>query len=309
MAILTSPPIAAAVVETEAFSTNSNASSGVSWGAVLGGAATGAVVSLLLLMLGAGIGLSAVSPWAGTGATASAVGVGAAIWLVVMQWLSAGLGGYLTGRLRVKWSGIRSHEAFFRDTANGFLSWAIATLVGAGLLTSAVSGILGTGANAVAGVASSAAQGTAQSGITDPTAYFVDSLFRAPAQSVNAAAPAAMPATPELRGEVARILATGLRDGDVSPADRAYLAQMAAARTGIAQDEAERRVAGMIDQAKAAAAKAATAADEARKVGATLSYLSFFALMIGAFIAAAAAALGGIHRDENETPGARALAR
>ena len=49
-------------------------SSGVSWGAVIGGAFVAAAFYLILLALGAGLGLSAVSPWSSVGASASAVG-------------------------------------------------------------------------------------------------------------------------------------------------------------------------------------------------------------------------------------------
>jgi len=75
-----------------------------------------------------GVGLSVASPW-GNGASAATLGVGAALWLVVVQWLSSAFGGYLTGRLRTKWQGVHTHEVFFRDTANGFLVWALATVV------------------------------------------------------------------------------------------------------------------------------------------------------------------------------------
>jgi len=56
-------------------------------------------------------------------------------WLIVTQWLASGLGGYLAGRLREKWVGIRTDEVLFRDTAHGFLAWALATLIVVTLLT------------------------------------------------------------------------------------------------------------------------------------------------------------------------------
>ena len=60
-----------------------------------------------------------------------------AIWLIVMQWISSGVGGYIAGRLRTRWIGTHTHEVFFRDTAHGLVTWAVATvLVAATLATS-----------------------------------------------------------------------------------------------------------------------------------------------------------------------------
>jgi hypothetical protein len=71
-----------------------------------------------------------------------------------------------------------------------------------------------------------------------------------------------------------------------------------AARTGLSQPDAEKRVSDVIDQAKAAEAKARDAADAARKAGAYLALFTALAMLIGAFIASVAGALGGAHRDE-----------
>ncbi len=74
----------------------------VSWGAIIAGATAAAALSLILLFLGAGLGMSSVSPWAHKGASASAFGIAAIIWLTVTQVLSSGMGGYLAGRLRTR---------------------------------------------------------------------------------------------------------------------------------------------------------------------------------------------------------------
>ena len=102
--------------------------SAVSWPAIIAGAVVAAATSVLLLALGSGFGLASVSPWAG-GASPLTFTVMTAIWLIVMQWVASGLGGYLTGRLRTRWIGTHVHEVFFRDTAHGFLSWALATVI------------------------------------------------------------------------------------------------------------------------------------------------------------------------------------
>jgi hypothetical protein len=171
--------------------------SGEAWGAIIGGALGAAAISVILLILGSGLGLSVVSPWSGAGASATAIGVGTVVWLIVVQWVASAFGGYLTGRTRPR--GEPSDEVFFRDTANGFLAWALATLLVAAVLTSAISAIVGTGAQVAATVASGAVQSAAQgtvSGIgqsaADPTAYLVDSLYRPAAAG---AAPGASPGT------------------------------------------------------------------------------------------------------------------
>jgi len=101
--------------------------SAVSWGAIVAGAVVAMVTSLLLLMLGSGLGLVATSPWTADAGTAKALGIGAIVWLIVMQLASAALGGFVGGRLRTRWSAT-ADEVFFRDTAHGLLVWAVATL-------------------------------------------------------------------------------------------------------------------------------------------------------------------------------------
>ena len=78
---------------------------------------------------GSRLGTSAVSPWSFKNPAPATFGTAAAIWLIVTQWLSSAFGGYLTGRLRKKWVGIRTDEVVFRDTAHGLLAWALATLM------------------------------------------------------------------------------------------------------------------------------------------------------------------------------------
>jgi hypothetical protein len=196
--------------------------SAVSWGAVLAGAAAAAALSLILLLLGVGLGLAAASPWAGDGASAGTLGVVGIVWLAFTQLAASGLGGYLAGRLRVRWRDTDADEVHFRDTAHGLLSWAVATLFTAAVLTASVGAIAGIGvkgvavaagtaatataATAAAGAATDDAAGTgASSSATPRTAlghddfgYYVDTLLRpaATGPTTTSAAPAnANPAT------------------------------------------------------------------------------------------------------------------
>ena len=117
------------------------------WGAIIGGALGAIAVSIILFTAGSGFGLSTVEPWSFANRMPETFAIGAAIWLVIMQWLSAAFGGYLAGRLRAKWIGLRTDEVLFRDTAHGLLAWALATVVVAALFAL---GTLGTSAAVVA---------------------------------------------------------------------------------------------------------------------------------------------------------------
>ena len=168
--------------------------SAVSWGAILAGAAGAAALSLILLIFGTGLGLSSVSPWAHDGVTPRTFGVSAILWVTFTQLVASGLGGYLAGRLRTKWGGAQVDEVYFRDTAHGFLAWAVASLATAALLTSVigsiVSGGIRAGATVAGGAAATAAAATAGIAASDAgvatakpdtdkvMGYFTDSLFR-----------------------------------------------------------------------------------------------------------------------------------
>jgi hypothetical protein len=262
-------------------------SSAVSWPAIFAGTFAAVALSIVLTSLGAGLGLTTISAWPNSGASITTFTISAGIGLIVVQWLSSALGGFITGRLRTKWTGVHTHEVFFRDTAHGFLSWALATIVGTVLLAAAASSIVGGGVRAASTVAGGAAQ-AATSGVSG---YAVDSLFRS--DRIDASA-----SSQEVTAQATRILANGLRTGDVPPADRTYLTQLVAAKTGISQADAQKRVDDTIAATKETEVKTRQAADAARKATATLAIFSALSLMIGAFIASAAAAYGGNIRDD-----------
>lgn len=255
---------------------------GVSWGAVAAGAVVIAALSLMLLAFGTGMGFSAVSPWGHSGVSATTLSVAAGIYLLVAACLSSAIGGYLAGRLRRRWARLHTHEVYFRDTAHGFLAWAFATVIGAAFLASVSANIAGGATASLAGAAGQAASATAGApGGGSPLDYYADALLR----------PTGAPAsTADNRGEVVRILSNGLREGDVSPGDRSYLAQLVAARTGLSQGDAEKRIGEVIDEAKATA-------DAARRAAARFSLWLAASMLLGAFAASLAATEGGTLRD------------
>lgn len=239
--------------------------SAVSWGAIFAGAAGAASLSLVLFVLGTGLGLAAVSPWSHEGISAGAAGVSSIVWVTVVQLAASVLGGYLAGRLRSRWVTVHTHEVYFRDTAHGFLAWGVSTLLMATLLSSAVAGLVSGGAKAGAMAASAG------------SSYEVDSIVRG---------------APERAPEAARIFAHGLANGELDSGDTRYLGRIVAANAGVSQAEGEKRVEDTF-------AKAKQAADDARKKSAWLALWLVVSLFIGAFVASVSATFGGRLRDSS----------
>ena len=279
--------------------------SGLSWGAILAGAAAVAALSLILLMLGIGLGLSAVSPWARDGVNATTFGISAIIWVTFTQLVASGMGGYLTGRLRTKWVAVHTDEVYFRDTAHGFLSWAIASLVTAALLSSAIGSMINGTVQAAATVAAGTAGAFGTSAVTrsdsgdGPTNYYVESLFRKDATNPSATAITPIPA--DYSSEVTRIYINAIREVALPAEDVKYVGQLVAQRTGLTQQDAEKRVTDtymrMQTKMRDAETAAKDVADKARKASAYAALWLFISLLIGAFVASLSATYGGRRRD------------
>jgi hypothetical protein len=252
------------------------AMSAVSWGAILAGGVAAAALTLILLAFGAGVGFSSISPWS-TSATTTTFHIAAGLYFIVTAMIASGVGGYLAGRLRTRWTGAHTREVFFRDTAHGFLAWGFATLLSAGVLASAGSALVGGATAAVTHVAGQSP------GLLDG---YVDSLVRGDPGSNTASADMSA-----ARAEAGRIFAAAFQNGgEFQALDRAYLAELVAVRTGITPVQAEERVSATIERAKAAV-------DAARKAAAQLSLWLTASLLVGAFAASLAAIEGGGLRD------------
>lgn len=275
--------------------------SAASWPSIIAGAFVAAAASVILIALGSGIGFASISPWPDRGATVTTFAMTTAIWLIVTQWVSAALGGYIAGRLRTRWIGTHAHEVFFRDTAHGLITWAVATIlvvtVSAGSFMSAA-GAAGRAASAgasamIAGPGAEAGRMSANGPPNSPVSpYDIDKLFRAP--------PSGGPASlADARMEAAHITANAFVNGSVSAADRAYLVEQVSARTGASQADAQARVDNFISTVTQAQEKLKADADAARKAAAEASIYLALSLLVGAFIASISAALGGRIRDEH----------
>ncbi len=278
------------------------ARSGVSWGAILAGAAAASALSLVLYLLGSGLGLSAASPWSNNSGVA--FGIGAILWLTLTQLAASAIGGYMAGRLRIKWASLHTDEVYFRDTAHGLLTWAVSTMLAAALFSGVISKMTGAAVDAGAGVAkatmasgaaaTAAAANDGDSAGANPLDYFSDMMLRTDKPDTAAG-------SADLRLETMRILANSVKNGSLAADDRAYLASRIAALTGLDRAAAEKRVDDIYARGAAAAAKAKAsakeAADTARKAAAGTALWLTVALLLGAFVASWCATLGGKLRD------------
>ena len=169
-------------------------------------------------------------------------------------------------------------ESDIRDGSHGLAMWGLGVLLGALVafsgLTAAVSTATTAASNVAAGAAS-AAVGSADE-VVDSGELVVDRLLRGGGPAPEGASPA------DQRAEVSRILLSSAASGTLDPADRQYLVDTVAARTGIPPEEAQQRVDQIYAQAQELETQARAAADRARKIA-----------VIGAFITAASLLIAG----------------
>jgi hypothetical protein len=285
----------------------------VCWRAIFAGATAAAALTIILCILGTGLGFTAVSPWSFEGISATTFGISAILWLSLTQVVASGMGGFLSGRLRNRTLNVDRDEVYFRDTAHGFLTWAVALIVTATLFASALGAVINSGVQAAAkvtaGVAGSAvAAGAMGAAASNDHGYYIDSLFR---KNFSTLVPTSAKSNPNTAGnaannyhggsnaEVRRIFNKSVEDGVIADEDVTYLGQLIAQRTGLTQEEAEQRVKDTFVAIQNAEAKVKETADKARKASAYVALWGFIALLIGAFTASLAATWGGRCRDAN----------
>jgi hypothetical protein len=260
--------------------------SAVSWAAVFAGGVSAAAVVAILGIFGAGLGLASVSPWRGEGVSVAGFTALAAVWLIIVQWIASFVGGYMAGRLRTKYVAVHTDEVFFRDTAHGFLAWALAVLFMVAALGAAGQG------SATAGAAA------AVTGAATPTAYYTGLLLREPPGGgplIGTSSPGTT--NQEIYSQATTILAEGVTQGSVPADDQAYLAQLVTEKTGLNTADAQARVSDVLSREQADIVKAKKVADAARKAASEALLYGFVALLIGGFIASVAGAFGGRLRD------------
>jgi hypothetical protein len=282
--------VQAIVTERPSTSVVESTDSGVSWASIVAGAVASCALTLVLLSFGTGVGFAVVSPWGNSGVSTTAFEIGTGLYFIVIAMISSAMGGYLAGRLRTKWTGLQADEVSFRDTAHGFLAWALASVLGAILLASPATSLLsGAAPGATQAVASSAQS-------SGPMDGYVDMLLRSDTPAAqNSANPA------DTRGELVRMLTGSFHNGSaLDSADRSYVTKVVAARTGLSQADAEKRVTDVTNQIK-------SDLDKARKRAMQIAIWLTLSLFIGALSASLAAWEGGGLRDG--TWGKKALRR
>jgi hypothetical protein len=285
---------------------STSGSSFVEWGAVLAGAVLAVAISFVLLTFGAAIGLSATSPWPNSGVSAKVIASVAVFWAMAQEIGAFMAGGYVAGRTRSRWHET-GHEAEFRDGLHGGLVWAVGVVIGAALFLATASSVAKLGTEVAGGAASAASAST-----SNPMDAVLDTMLRPTtvgqvatstpaAASPNSPPSAASPTTPrarvapsgdDTRHEMSRILASSVAKGSFSTQDRAYLAQLVSQRTGISQQEAERRVDEALTEAR-------QAADKARRAAILTGFVTAASLMLSLGAAWWAAMRGGHHRDHS----------
>lgn len=267
--------------------TSTSTLAGLSWPSIVAGAVVACALTLLLLAFGTGLGLTMVSPWSGSGVSATTFKITTGLYLIVIAMLASSIGGYIAGRLRSSWTDVHGDEVYFRDTAHGFIAWALATVLGATALALPATSLIG-------GSAVGASQGAVNAAQTSgPMDGYVDTLLRPdPAAAPGTAGAATGTANPaDSRGEMVRLFTRSFRNGgDLKGPDREYAAKVVAIRTGMSQADADKRVNDVVTQVKADA-------DAARKATASLAFWLTAAMLLGAFCASLAATEGGGLRD------------
>jgi len=255
----------------------------VEWPAILAGALLSAAIAIVMVTFGSAIGLSVGSPYSGEGWSRTGFIIATGLWTLWVIVSSLMAGGYLAGRMRRRIADVTDHEVEVRDGVHGLVVWALATLFGAYLATTATLGVAKAGAE-VAGTVTAEVAGKALEKV-DPLSLTADRLLRSNA-SVSSE-------------EIGRILAASV-DSEASPssADRQYLVDVVASRAGLPQEQAAARVDEAFAAARQLSEEAKAAAEAARKLGILLAFLTAASLLAGAAGGWWAATIGGHHRDE-----------
>ncbi|MFN4183221.1 MAG: hypothetical protein ACK4M6_00420 [Hyphomonas sp.] len=255
----------------------------ISWSAVFAGALAALGLTIVLVVLGSAFGFGAMSPFAGDGLSVTTIGVVTIIWLILTQIFASIAGGYIAGRVRLRWS-IHQDEVFFRDTVHGFLTWAVASAL---MFTVAA---VAVGGGSAAATAVTVAAVHSEEDTPSPASIITDRLYRAPGADADALAAS--------RGEAERLVLMAIADDtSVTPEDRLWLVEDVAERASLDMNAAEARVQRAFTDVALAREEAREEVDAARAASATLAIATALAMMIGAFVAAGAAIYGGRERD------------
>jgi hypothetical protein len=260
----------------------------VQWGPIMGGAIVATAISTIMTVFGSAIGLSMVSADFEKSSSATAMAVAGALWALWILVSATVAGGYLAGRMRRPSLDAKGEERKLRDATHGLLVWATGALLITVVATSSLFGAAKTAASGMASASSGAASLVSQN--VDPLAMALDNVMRASGQE---------PPTAQERDEASRIFVSALANGKIEQGDRDYLASRLAARSGISEQDAQKRIDDAYARLSQTKETAKQTAERARKIAVLTAFLTAASLLVGAAAAAWAATLGGEHRDEN----------
>lgn len=258
----------------------------VDWPAILAGAVVAYGLLLLLATFGSAIGLSMISPEPGEGVSLRWLSIAAGLWFIWITISSFAAGGYLAGRMRRKIGDANADEVETRDGGHGVIVWAVAGVFAATMAATGVANVIGGAASAAGATAGTVAE--TMEGAVD---YYAGVALRSDAGTVTS--------DPAVRQEVASVLTRSLAQGEVTEADRAYLASVVASATGTAPETARAQVDAAITQADAAWQQAVDAANQARIAAAIAAFVAAATMLVAGAAAYFAATIGGEHRDRN----------
>lgn len=280
--------------------------SGIDWKSVVAGAIAASAIYGLLTAFGTALGLSLTSAHRGLGASGTTIAIAAAIWIVMVHVWSFIVGGYLAGRLSDV-SDLVPEEAEFRAGANGFMVWALGTVISLVFLAF-ISGTVVRSTSQVVGQAATSVAQTASYLSAENVSYVADALFRAqslPGKALSAEDAQGSP-DPAVIAEAGRIFTVGLAEGSLNAGDRSHLAQLVARQTGLAEADAQRRVDETFARANAmkdaAEQRVREAAEKARKQAIVAAFLVAAASLAGLVAAAWAAGMGHEHKNTRQYP-------
>ena len=291
----------------------------ISWGAIFSGIAIAAALYIVLMVLGAGLGLAVMSPWNLQEYAPETIGTAAVIWIILTQIISSGGGGYIAGRLAMTESETDNQEGHFRSTIHGLVLWALTSIIILLLMGTTVSNMFSGGVSVISTISKGAGLGAGagavylgkslHSQLSESDAdeesvgidnYALDLLFRPLWSGTNSNEQRSAPKSSDTsshRTEVARIFAYVIQEGNMSDQDKHYVAQIISMDTGLSQADALNRVNETLNQIqnmlKTAKEQAQQTLDSVRRATIGAALWTFAALFGGALSAGTAARYGG----------------
>lgn len=257
----------------------------ISWSAILAGVVVALISQLLLSLLGIGIGMAAINP-AEENVRFSNLGVGAIIWWIVTILISLFFGGWVAGR----WGGsITSTGRVF----HGMLVWCVFTLFSFYLTTTAIGRVISGVGGMMGQVFNVAAPQLAQKVDMQDIRQIQQEAMqmnRSGSDSLMAERSTTTGGAQQYSNEDLMQAIEEMQKNNTSE-NREKVAEILAARTGMSQAEARQNVDKW--STKLSPSNIQEQGQEVAEGITTAAWVAFFALLIGAGVAAWGGGVGG----------------